>query len=88
MPPDPPSLFTLKRMQWPYQYKIVGAGAEKSISKSLESANRALSLFIAKAKSNGRFSLDIFSRIFDATVTPIIEFNAHLWAFKECPKVN
>ena len=27
MPPDPPSLFTLKRMQCPYQYKIVGAGA-------------------------------------------------------------
>ena len=26
MPPDPPTLFTLKRMQWPYQSKIVGAG--------------------------------------------------------------
>ena len=30
MPPDPPSLFTLKRMQWPYQSKIVGAGPELS----------------------------------------------------------
>ena len=26
MPPDPPSLFTLTRTQWPYQSKIVGAG--------------------------------------------------------------
>ena len=37
---------------------------------------------------NGGFSLDIFSQIFDATVTPIIEFSTYLWAFKECPKVN
>ena len=29
MPPDPPSFFTLKRMQWPYQSKIVGAGPVK-----------------------------------------------------------
>ena len=28
MPPDPPNLFTLKRMQWPYQYKIVGASTD------------------------------------------------------------
>ena len=61
---------------------------EESISGSLESTNRALSLLIAKAKSNGGFSLDIFSWIFDATVTPIIEFSAHLWAFKERPRVN
>ena len=26
MHPDPPSLFTLLRTQWPYQSKIVGAG--------------------------------------------------------------
>ena len=26
MPSHPPSLFTLKRIQWPYQSKIVGAG--------------------------------------------------------------
>ena len=30
MPPDPPTLFTLKRMQWPYQSKIVGAGPDVS----------------------------------------------------------
>ena len=26
MPPDPPTLFTLKRTQWPYQPKIAGTG--------------------------------------------------------------
>ena len=26
MPPDPPSLFTFKRTQWPYQSKIAGSG--------------------------------------------------------------
>ena len=61
---------------------------KESITRTLESNNRAISLLIAKAKSNGGFSLDIFFRIFDATVAPIIEFSAHLWAFKECPKVN
>ena len=54
----------------------------------MDSTNRALSLLIAKTKSNGGFPLAIFSRIFDATVTPIIEFSAHLWAFKERPKIN
>ena len=77
-----------------HDYKYLGfwlnefLDMEESISRSLETTNRALSLLIAKAKSNGRFSLDISSRIFDATVTPIIEFSAHLWAFKERPKVK
>ena len=31
MPPDPPSLFTLKRTQWPYQSKIAGSGPESCI---------------------------------------------------------
>ena len=61
---------------------------EESISKILDSTSRALGLLIAKTKSNGGFPLSIFSRIFDATVSPIIEFSAHLWAFKERPKVN
>ena len=26
MPSDPPTLFTLNRMQWPYQSKIAGSG--------------------------------------------------------------
>ena len=30
MPPDPPSLFTLKRMQWPYQFIIAGAGPDSN----------------------------------------------------------
>ena len=29
--PDPSTLFTLKRMQWPYQSKIVGAGPDMYI---------------------------------------------------------
>ena len=33
MPPDPPSLFMLKRMQWPYQSKIVGAGPVFAIQR-------------------------------------------------------
>ena len=61
---------------------------EESIGKILDSTSRALGLLIAKTKSNGRFPLSIFSRIFDATVSPIIEFSAHLWAFKEHHKVN
>ena len=35
MPPDPPSLFTLMRMQWPYQSKIVGAGPVFSMCQAL-----------------------------------------------------
>ena len=34
MPPDPPSLFTFKRMQWPYQSKIVGAGPAQQNHKT------------------------------------------------------
>ena len=30
MPTDPPSLFTLKRTQWPYQSKIAGSGPDAS----------------------------------------------------------
>ena len=54
----------------------------------MDSTNRALGLLIAKTKSSGGFPLSIFSQTFDATVSPIIEFSAHLWAFKEHPKVK
>ena len=31
MHPDPPSLFTVKRTQWPYQSKIAGSGADITV---------------------------------------------------------
>ena len=33
--PSPPSLFTLKRMQWRYQFKIAGSGPEHQPPKAL-----------------------------------------------------
>ena len=81
-------------LNFAHDYKYLGfwlnefLDMEESISKILDSTSRALGLLIAKTKSNGGFPLSIFSRIFDATVSPIIEFSAHLWAFKERPKVN
>ena len=32
MPPDPPSLFTVKRTQWSYQSKIAGSGPALVVS--------------------------------------------------------
>ena len=68
-------------LNFAYDYKYLGfwltqfLNMEESISRSSESTNRALSLLIAKAKSNGGFSPLKFLML--ATVTPIIRFSAH-----------
>ena len=73
-------------LNFAHDYKYLGFWIKEfldmveAISKS---TNRALSLSIA-AKSNGGFSLDIFSRIFDATfavipITPNYSFQCPPW---------
>ena len=42
VPPDPPTLFTLTRTQWPYQSKIVGADPGCVISKKQQTSSEML----------------------------------------------
>ena len=48
MTPDPPSLFTLKHMQWPYQSKIVGAGPASNYIGMKETQMNELILYKGK----------------------------------------
>ncbi len=48
-----------------------------------KSANRALGLLIAKHKAFGVTPQDIYRTIYDALVTPIIEYTAAIWGQQE-----
>ena len=37
----------------------------------------------SREKAHGGFPLDIFTRIFNATVLPVIDFSAHIWAHRD-----
>ena len=46
------------------------------------SANKALGLVMAKCKPIGGVSYDVFKKVFDSLVSPIIEYGAAIWGYK------
>ncbi len=51
----------------------------KSVAKS---ANRALGLLIAKCKDLGGMPHEVFTKLYDSLVAPVIEYAAAIWAIK------
>ncbi len=52
----------------------------KSFAKS---ANRVLGLLIAKCNAFGGIPHDVFTKLYDSLVSPVIEYVAPIWGHKE-----
>ena len=78
-----------KTIDYAHDYKYLGyflnefLDTDESIQRVYDSANRALGVLIAKAKTAHGFPLSVFSRLFDACVTPICTYSAHIWAHRK-----
>ena len=53
-----------------------------------QSASRALGLLIAKYKNMGGMPFDVFTKLFDALVWPIISYGAAIWGSKSFSCIN
>jgi len=52
------------------------------------SASRALGLLIAKSKLAGGFTFDVFTKLYDSLVCPIIDYSSSIWGFKTYSCIN
>ncbi len=59
------------------QYKMVA-----------KSAGRALGLLIAKCKGSGGMPYDVYTKLYDALVQPIIDYGAGIWETKDFSCIN
>ena len=51
-------------------------------------ASRALGLLIAKCKSAGGMPYDVFTKLYDSMVCPVISYGAAVWGNKTYPCIN
>jgi hypothetical protein len=75
-------------------YKYLGLNLNENldlekIAKSVaKSAQRALGLLIAKHKALGGMPHDVFSKLYDALVSPVIEYAASIWGHREFSSIT
>ncbi len=48
-----------------------------------KSTGRALGLLIAKCKASGRMPYDVYTKLYDALVQPVIVYGAGIWGVKD-----
>ena len=53
-----------------------------------KSANRALGLVMTKCKTIGGVSYDVYKKLFDSLVSPIIEYGAAIWSYTSYSCIN
>jgi hypothetical protein len=53
-----------------------------------QSASRALGLLIAKAKQMGGMPYNVFNKLYDSTVWPVISYTASIWGTKSYTCIN
>ena len=53
-----------------------------------QSANRALGLVMTKCKTIGGVSYDVYKKLFDSPVSPIIEYGAAIWSYTNYSCIN
>lgn len=53
-----------------------------------QSAGRALGLLIAKYRSIGGMPYDVFTKLFETLVWPVISYGASIWGFKSYTCIN
>ena len=76
------------------QYKYMGLMLNEYIDKGAiaksvaKSANRALGLLIAKHKAFGGMPHNVFSKLYDSLVVPVIEYAAAVWGNNDFSCIN
>ena len=70
-------LTILEHMDWNIMAKVV-----------VHSANRALELLIAKSKALGGMPYDIYTKLFDAMIWPVISYRAAVWGTRKCSCID
>lgn len=81
-------------IQYVSEYKYLGLVLNEFLDYNVTakaaaaSASRALGLVIAKCKFLGGVSYDVFTKLFDSLVSPIIEYGAGIWGFRNYSCVN
>ena len=53
-----------------------------------QSASRALGLLIAKCKTAGGFTYDVYTKLYDSLVWPVIEYGSAIWGTKSFSCIN
>ena len=53
-----------------------------------QSAGRALGLLISKCKTMGGLPYDVYTKLYDAVVWPVIRYRASIWGVKTCSCIN
>ncbi len=55
---------------------------DKIASHVAQAAHRALGLLIAKDRTQGGFTYDVFTKLYDSLVSSIIEYGAAVWGHR------
>ena len=75
-------------------YKYLGLTLNEHLDKNViaksvaKSAQRALGLLIAKHKALGGMPHEVFSKLYDSLVAPVIEYAAAIWGHREFSSIN
>ena len=97
-PSVPRSQFEFKCMDNPIdfteKYKYLGLWFNENMdmafmaSEVAKSAHRALGLIVAKVKAAGGVPLDLYTKLYDACVQPIIDYGAAVWDQKSYSSIS
>ena len=85
---DAQFLFGDKQLLLVDRYKYLGVIFHENLDMNVtvnavaQSASRALGLLIAKCKSIGGLPFDVFTKLYDTVVWPVIGYSAPLWGSK------
>ena len=58
------------------------------ISRVSLAAKKALGVLIARSRNTGDFMFDVYTRLFNTVVMPIITYSAAVWGFKCYPSLQ
>jgi len=73
------------------QYKYLGLVLNEFLDLDVtakmvaQSASRALGLLIAKVKTIGGVPYDVYTKLYDSVVWPVIAYGAAIWGHKSLP---
>ena len=81
-------------LEYSSQYKYLGLILHEHLDFNItakfvaQSASRALGLVIAKAKAYGGFPYGTFTKLYESTVTSVINYGASIWGTREYSCIN
>ena len=76
------------------KYKYLGViftehlSLKATIEATSISASRAASLLICKSRTSGNFNYNVYSKIYESLILPVINYSSFLWGFKSYDQVN